>query len=546
MADSKKITEPVMIEGGLISGVYEDDGQVAVFKGIPYAKPPLSDLRWKPPQPVEQWDGVKAVKSFGPMAPQLGMDFKTFMNGLVEGQGWGPMRTLGTKLLLSLMPMPRQDEDCLYLNIRTPVLDKEAKLPVMFWIHGGAHTDGSGSDIIYNSNAMVHQGVVVVTINYRLGLIGYFAHPELSGESEKGVSGNYGTLDQIAALRWVKDNIMAFGGDPDNVTIFGESAGGESVAHMMSSPLARGLFHKAIMQSPATGGQMIYLKQPFLAHKPLEEAGKAFATRLVGPGDNQLKEMRLIPAKALYRTLRQERDLNTYYPVIDGYVLEKSSFETFFDGEQAIVPLLLGSNSDEGSLLYPISKKPLPEFGNRVIELGKMPDLLREEFGEDADALFYLYPGLEKGKEEAESSLFGDSVFGSKVRFYAGQASRSGQQVYLYFFTRTPPSPKQTAGAFHGADIAFVHGRSLPIFPQNEKDLALSKIMIDYWIQFAKAGNPNVSPHPEWPLFDLEKQICMELGDRIGGASVERAAKYDILDRRLLRQIDKMKALRRR
>lgn len=255
--------------------------------------------------------------------------------------------------------------------------------------------------------------------------------------------------------------------------------------------------------------------------------------------------MRLIPVKELYRTLRQERDLNIFYPVIDGYVLEKSPFETFLDGEHTTVPLLVGSNADEGTLTYPMYKKLLGDLRNVAVKSGKMPDLLREEFGEDADALFDLYPGLEKGKEEAESSLLGDSVFGSKVRFYAVQASKSGQPVYLYFFTRTPPSPKQTAGAFHGTDIAFVHGKSLPIFSQNEKDLALSKIMIDYWTQFAKGGNPNVSPHPEWPLFDLEKQICMELGDRIGGASVERAAKYDILDRRLLRQVDKMKALRR-
>jgi len=545
MADSKKATEPVTIEGGKISGIYEDNGQVAVFKGIPYARPPIEDLRWKPPLPVEQWDGVKAAKSFGPMALQLGIDTKTFFNGMVEGQGWGPIRTFCTKLLFVLIPMPRQDEDCLYLNIRTPALDKEAKLPVMLWIHGGAHTDGSGSDVPYNSNALVHKGVVVVTINYRLGLMGYFAHPELSRESEKGVSGNYGTMDQIAALCWVQDNIKAFGGDPDNVTIFGESAGGESVAHMMSSPLARGLFHKAIMQSPANGGQMIHLKQPFLSYKPLEELGKAFADRVVGPGENQLKDMRRIPAKKFYQILRQEMELNTFYPVIDGYVLEKSPFEIFFKGEQATVPLLVGSNADEGTLTYPMYKKLLSDLRNVAVELGKMPDLLREEFGEDADALFDLYPGLENGKEEAESSMYGDSIFGSKARFYAVQASKSGQPVYLYFFSRTPPSPKQTAGAFHASEVPFVHGKSNIILPLYEKDLELSRIMIDYWTQFAKTGNPNISPHPKWPLFDFEDQRYMELGAQTGEAPIARAAKYDILDRHLMRQIEKMKELRR-
>lgn len=544
MSNSKKVTTPVSIEGGKISGKYEDDGKIAVFKGVPYAKPPVGEQRWKPPQPVEPWDGVKEAKTFSPMALQLAVDFETFMNGLIEGQGWGSFRTLMIKLLLKVAPMPKQREDCLYLNIRTPSLGKDAKLPVMVWIHGGDHQDGSGSDIFYNSNALAHRGVIVVSINYRLGLMGYFTHPDLSKESEKGVSGNYGTLDQIAALRWVQSNIESFGGDPDNVTIFGESAGGESVAHMMASPLARGLFHKAIMQSAANSRQMLHLKQPFLTYQAAEVVGKAFADKLFPGNENKLNELRKIPGKKINETFRKEREFHFFFPVIDGYVLEKSPFEIFLKGEQTRVPLLMGSNSDEGSLIYSIFPSPLTEYKDKEIPPHEIPDLLRNEFGGDAETLFKLYPGLIEGMGEALTSLQGDNMFGSKARFYAIQATKADQPVYMYFFTRTPPSRKQTIGAYHAAEIPFVHGSQSFIFPMTDKDLALSKVMGDYWTQFAKTGNPNIAPHPEWPMFDLDNQMWMELGDRVEGAIIERAAKYDVLDKRLLGQIEKMEELR--
>jgi para-nitrobenzyl esterase len=273
----------VTVEGGQIQGDIEADGKVSVFNGIPYAAPPVGELRWKAPQPVVSWTGLRDATKFGPVCPQKDSGDGDFLKRLVDGQGMGFFRKTIFNLAVGLSSSAPQSEDCLYLNVRTSNLGGAEKQPVMVWIHGGGHQTGSGSEDFYQSNSLVLKGVVLVTFNYRLGPFGYFAHPGLSAESENRVSGNYGTLDQIAALRWVRDNIAAFGGDPSNVTIFGESAGGESVAHMMASPLARGLFHRAIMQSGSTGELLVHLKRPVLDFRSAEEAGEAFVQNVFGP-----------------------------------------------------------------------------------------------------------------------------------------------------------------------------------------------------------------------------------------------------------------------
>ncbi|MBI4767295.1 MAG: carboxylesterase family protein [Deltaproteobacteria bacterium] len=541
---AKIITKPVMIESGQVTGHYEDNGQIAVFKGIPYAKPPISDLRWRPPQPVDAWEGVKSCTSFSASAFQTLMDINKFFNELIRRQGWSWPRTTLIRLLFSLMPAPKQSEDCLYLNIRTPSLETNAKLPVMFWIHGGDHLDGSGSEPFYQSNALSHKGIVLVTINYRLGIMGYFGHPELSRESDQGVSGNYGTLDQIFALKWVQQNISAFGGNPGDVTIFGESAGGESVAHLMTSPLSRGLFRKAIMQSPANSGQMIHLRHAFMDHPSLEDAGKNFAGLLVSSSDKQLAELRKVPAKVLYESLRKNPKMSEFFPNVDGYVLEKSPFEVFLNGEQAKVPVLLGSNSDEATVIYPLFPVPLVELKHREVTPDNVAGILKEEFGEDTAELFNLYPGAKQGKMDSLIAMLGDSMFGAKVHFYALQAAKGGQKAYLYFFTRVPPSPKQTAGAFHAAEVPFVFNHSIPILPLTKQDLNLSELMVDYWTQFAKTGDPNASNRPEWPAVSPDSPEYMVLGDKSGRSPIERKVKYDIFNKRLLRQIEQIKTFR--
>ncbi|MGB0389213.1 MAG: carboxylesterase/lipase family protein [Ardenticatenaceae bacterium] len=539
---AKKSAPLVMVSSGYVEGSWSED--IAVFKGIPYAKPPVGEWRWRPPQPVAPWEGVQKAKKFSPTAWQAAAGLESFLGNLIDGQGWGKMRTWSMKKMLKFAPAPKQSEDCLYLNVRTPNVDPNANLPVMVWIHGGDHQDGSGSDPYYDSDALAKKAVVFVSINYRLGILGYYAHPELSAESEQGVSGNYGTLDQVAALQWVRDNIGVFGGNPNNVTIFGESAGGESVAHMLTTPLARGLFHRAIMQSPANGGQMIHLKQPFLDYLSAEEQGVAFAKKLGIVRSKQLARLRRASPKTLYDTLHQDIRLGSFYPVIDGYVLPKSPFEAFYDGEQAPVPLLVGSNADEGTIIYPIFDAPMIEYQHREIGTHQMAPYIRDAFKEDADRLVTLYPGLERRDRKTEIDFLGDIFFGSKARFYAEHASNADQPTYFYMFKRVPPSPKQTAGAFHAAELAFVHGASVPILPMNEQDWALSRQMIDYWTNFAKTGDPNGYALAKWTPFSAQQPQWMSLDiHQVGVQTVDREEKYQIFNAYTRRLIHAMKEL---
>jgi para-nitrobenzyl esterase len=416
----------------------------------------------------------------------------------------------------------------------------------MVWIHGGDHQRGSGSTDFYQSDSLTLRGVVLVTLNYRLGLIGYFAHPALSAESEHDVSGNYGTLDQIAALRWVRENIAAFGGDPSNVTIFGESAGGESVAHMMTSPLARGLLHRAIMQSASNSESLIHLERPVLSYMSAEAAGEAFAEKAVDDIEDPIDGLRAMSPDELYSVLQRFPEFDTYsYPIIDGYVLRKSVIETFLDGDQAPVPLLVGSNSDEGSILYNLGddalygSSPGPETGEEYAEY------LRDSLGANAEKILELYP-VNDGTTvmEAAASVYGDSRFGARARFYAGQMADAGQPAYLYFFTRVPPSPRQSAGAFHAAEIVFVFGKSVPLFPTDEQDQTITQAMGDYWTQFSRTGDPNRENLPQWPAFFREEQRNMVLGPKIDAAPIERADAYDIFERHWMQLIEAIRPLR--
>jgi para-nitrobenzyl esterase len=544
---AKRATGPVQTQAGRVSGRYNDEGPaVAVFRGMPYARPPVGPLRWRPPQPAVGWEGTREAHQPGFRAMQTLADIQVFMDGLVDGQGWGALRSAAVKLLLRVAPAPPQSEDCLTLNVRTPALDSGARLPVMVWFHGGDHQDGCASDMFYESSELSRRGAVVVGVNYRLGLMGYFMHPALSRESEYGVSGNYGTLDQIAALSWVKHNIRAFGGDPDNVTIFGESAGGESVAHMLTSPLSRGLFHKAILQSPANLGQMTFLRLAFLNNPAGEASGRTFADHVLGAGHPApLEALRRFPAQKLYHIARSNRALRLFYPAIDGHVLQKSPFEAFLDGDQARVPLLLGSNANEGSLLYPITHAPLREYVHAPWPYAQIVDMVYKEFDDDAEAVLELYPGLSKGAEADMMALYGDSLFGAPIHFYARKAAQAGQPVYRYAFVRTPPSARQTAGAYHAAEIPFVHGATVPLFEFSEGDVVLQRAMGDYWARFAASGDPNVSPNPKWPRFSPEDPRVMQLGTGadLRPAGIARERQYEILERRLLRQIGDMKDL---
>lgn len=538
----------VEVTQGRLQGTWSDKGTIAMFNGVPFAAPPTGDRRWRPPAEPVSWSGLRDAAKHGPMAFQRQAQFEEFMHRLVSGQGWGRYRVTALMKAVQLMPTPKQSEDCLYLSVRTPDPSPAARLPVMVWIHGGDHQDGSGSELFYQSSALAKTGVVSVNINYRLGVFGYLAHPELRAESDHDVAGNYGTLDQIAALAWVRDNITSFGGDPDNVTIFGESAGGESVMHLMTSPLAAGLFHKAVAQSPANAGQMMHLDRPFLSHRAATDLSVRFASAVGVTGKNQLPLLRAVPAERLRSVCSLEDELGGHYPVIDGHVLPSSPLSAFAAGQQAAVPLIIGTTSDEGTLLQPLLGPPMVDFRNRPAPAYRLQPEMAEAFGDDFAQLLSHYPGLDRRVAKAEIDFMGDHMFGARAYYYARHHRQAGHPCHLYQFTRTPPHPRQTAGAYHAAELPFVHGRALPIFPMTDDDWALSAEIIKYWTDLAKTGDPNgdrklnIAPasHPKWTMFDQDDPRWLVLDHRIEMQPVSRREVYEIFNARTDRLVADM------
>ncbi len=524
----------IEIESGSLVGVNKDS--VAVFRGVPYAQAPVGDLRWRAPRPATGWIGTRDARKDGPVAVQRAAAYEEFIDAVIEGQGFGSVKASALKQVAKRAPRPKESEDCLYLTVRSPQPEPSAKLPVMVWIHGGDHQDGSNNDVFYASTALASQGVVEVSFNYRLGLMGYFAHPELTEESDDGVAGNYGTLDQIFALRWVRDNIAQFGGNPDNVTIFGESAGGESVIHMMTAPSAQGLFHRAVAQSPANSGQMVQLRQPFLDYDAAVDHSAKFADALGITGPDQLSRLRECDAAELYALVRAAPRLGDHYPVIDGKVLPESPFAAFVAGRQAKVPLIIGSNANEATVLYPLLKAPMVEYRFRPLPAAQPQPEMVAAFGPDMDRLATLYPGLDRRETSAEIDFMGDHMFGAPAYWYAKNHARAGQSAWLYQFTRTPPSDSATAGAFHAAELPFVHGTKNPVLPSGPGDAQLGEHIRQYWTQFATTGDPNQAgadpSSAPWPRFDTEAPQWLRLDHTISAEPVDRAEKFEILNAR--------------
>jgi para-nitrobenzyl esterase len=491
----------VRIPSGLIAG--EVQGELRVFKGIPYAAPSVGPRRWKPPQPVPPWDGVRACTAFGPACPQP-------ERGRLVGD-----------------PGP-QNEDCLHLNVWTAAKDAAAKLPAMVWIHGGGFTVGAGSMAVYDGAALARQGVVLVTINYRLGPLGFFAHPLLSKESEQGVSGNYGLLDQVAALRWVQDNIAAFGGNPACVTIFGESAGSASVCRLLVSPLAQGLFHRAIAQSGGAHGQNRHLRKTWYGLEPMEHVGERLAKALgCDQAADPLAALRAKTAQELLEASKPAVGLFSpglkFGPVVDGWVLPDDPAALFAAGKQHAVPLLLGSNADEGTLF--LANLPTRPFGYRL--------LLRQRFGEDAAALERLFPA--DGPEDVAGALNRLTTvvaFAAPARSLARAMAAKPSKAYLYQFTRVPPiEAAKRLGAFHGLEIAYVFGNLRPGAGWADHDPQLSRTMSACWVQFAAIGDPNREGLPRWPAYEPAADSHLEFGDKIEVKSGLYREACDLLDR---------------
>ena len=466
--------------------------------GLPFAAAPVGDLRWAAPAPAPSWSEARLADEFGNRCMQPQNVEGGFMDQLIKGHGLGATKNFLIKRAIASQEPTPMSEDCLYLNVRTGNLGGEKLQPVMVWIHGGGHQFGSGDTSYYQANGLAEKGVVLVTLNYRLGVFGYMAHPALSEADPNGVSGNYGTLDQIAALDWVQDNIAAYGGDPDNVTIFGESAGAWSVTEIMASPLAAGKFHKAIAQSGASTYHLGQMDGNELGWPSGYEMGEKVAAS-VGIEEPTAADLRAVPASDIIANLPDKAD-EAFHHNRDGYVFPKNVGLAFRDGDINAVPFLTGYNADEGTLFFPDDPQPSVWEPDMPRENPDMLSKMNAHYPGQGEAIIDLY-GLDTDFMSGGMDMMGDDIFGVNIRFAAEANEAAGTPTYLYHFSRIPPSKKQTVGAFHAAEIPFVFDSSEPVLGLSDDDEALTDIMGTAWTNFAKTGNPNGAGVPNWPQY---------------------------------------------
>jgi para-nitrobenzyl esterase len=500
------------LEGTLFGGPTE-----AVFRGIPYAAPPVGDLRWKPPEPHRAREGIRSAREFGPSCPQSNR--LVFFNR-------GIATVFGTQAQVPDPPL-NIGEDCLTLNVWTANWGRTAGggsgQPVMVWIHGGSNLSGEGSASLYWGDKLARRGVVVVTINYRLGALGFLAHPALTAESPRRASGNYGLLDQLAALQWVKRNIAGFGGDPARVTVFGESAGAIDLTALMTSPLAKGLFHRAIAQSGVAIG-------PLGALLPLaraEAAGAGLAKALgVDTAANVTDALRRTPLRDLLaaadRLILAGR--LPVSPIVDGWVLPDLPGRAFDAGRQLGVPLLVGSNAREmSSLPY-----YLPRFDRTVSAYRRYLD---STFGTTASRIAELYPAAADAEVERQlTGLVTDYFFTCPARLTARSMAAASAPAYLYQFTRVLPRGEKL-GAYHGAELGYVFDTQPSWLPKDAVDDSLTAVMGAYWTAFAKSGLPEVEGLPRWAPYSAGSDQYLELGGRVAPASGLKREACDLMER---------------
>ena len=464
------------VQGGTLAGTTRDG--VKVFLGVPYAAPPVGARRWRKPAPAPAWQGDRDAGVAGAACPQAA----------IQSQGIAP---------------ERQDEDCLYLNVWTPA-NAQPSLPVMVWIHGGANRIGAGSLPYYDGTALAKRGVVVVTLNYRLGYLGYFAHPALAGEAE---GGNFALQDQIAALQWVQANIAGFGGDPKRVTVFGESAGGAAVLQLMASPQAKGLFAQAIVQS---GGGWV---QPQTRDAMQRDITAALA-RIGVPQDSSAEALRALPAQRLVEAQAGDRSMG-FGPYLDGVTVTQAPSAAFRAGTQAQVPLLIGSNTWEGSLMQALD---VGEQGRRLADSAAVRDLYRRETRDDA---------------MRAQLLFGDLVFAAPARWVAAMQSRKSS-AWLYRFGYVREGRRgQVPGVAHGSEIPYVFdtlgdsGGGATRAELAEDDLRTADTTADCWAAFARAGKPECG-FGEWDPYSRGQDNTMDIG--IDGSKQVKHLRDRILD----------------
>jgi Carboxylesterase type B len=500
------VTKAVHTEYGLIAGVYNPSRSIRGFAGIPYAKPPVGNLRWKAPQKPTAWTGVRTANRFSDAEVQSNLP--TYISKLMY-------LTMGTDELShsSIKDDEKTSEDCLYLNIWTGAKSNQERRPVIVYIHGGSFTTGSGSIDVYNGENMAKKGAVFVTINYRLGIFGFYANPELSKESGYNASGNYGILDQIAALKWVRENIAAFGGNPENVTVAGESAGSMSVNMLQASPLAKGLFQRVIGESGGLFGSQGFKHGTMQTLASAEQDGLNLEHNL---NKKSIAELRKMPASDL---LKVEKTISTR-PIVDGYVLHDTIYNTFEKDEENDVPALIGSNANESALFlslpWPVSMSP----DYSTMSDGNFHKAINKTYGPFANQFFKLFPTA-NNKELVNSELQSGTSqwFTWHMHTWAELQSSIGKsKVYYYYFNKIQPgsSGMQALGAYHSSEIAYAYDNLKEVdLPYARTDYKLSDIMSSYWFNFAKTGDPNGPGLPNWDSYNIKTDQVMQLGDSI-------------------------------
>jgi para-nitrobenzyl esterase len=456
---------PVKVEEGLLQGTIEEG--LTVYRGIPFAAPPVGDLRWRAPQPAAKWEGVRQATKFAP----------------------GPMQRGN--------PPSGKSEDCLYLNIWTPAKSASERIPVLVWIYGGGFNAGATSEKVHSGENLAKKGVVLVSIAYRVGQLGFLAHPELSAESPNHVSGNYGLLDMIAGVQWVQKNITAFGGDPNKVTIFGESAGGIAVSMLCASPLAKGLFHGAISQSGGSFGPPRPTTFPGENLKRLPDAERAGQAYADSARVSSIAEMRKISVDKL-PAIR-----GLAWPIIDGYVIPDDQYKLYEAGKFNDTPILVGYNSDEGASF---SRERTP---------GDYITGVKTRYGKFADDLLKAYPVDSNKVPKTARDLARDAAFGWHTWSWARLQAKMGKsKAFYYYFDRhsdyPPDSPKAGFGSPHGQDVPYVFQHLNKSDTNTTKaDLEISEAMATYWTNFAKYGDPNGEGVPGWPAFSDANPVVM-------------------------------------
>lgn len=486
---SRDATVPrVTLESGVLEGMHfgtaNDD---AAFLGVPYAAPPVGDWRWKPPQPVEKWDGVREATKFGPACPQL-------------PAGW--------------LPTIPWDENCLYLNVWTPGLSPDAKLPVIVYFHGGSNTAGY-SQLTPLGPALAPHGVVVVSANYRLGPLGFLALPALTEESKHHSSGNYGLLDQLQALRWVRENISRFGGDPERVTVMGQSSGAVDICLLMASPLAKGLFQGAILESGECQSVLNEdIREP-IAYNEISGTGESVGARFskdlgVADGHDALQKLRGIPAAELLKAWSGDPQVH-FDAIVDGWVIPEQPARIFAEGKQLRVPVLVGSNANEATVFVnPGNPKTISEY----------KDYLGKDTGKYSTEEFREYPAESDADVPAQFLRLESDSFAYGAYSLAQSATRAGQKAYLYYFTYAETGKRARLGAYHGEELKFLNDSFPADWEHSRDDEELGKAVRGYWTQFAKTGDPNGPGLPHWPAFNLESKPWIELGRTMRAGAV--------------------------